>query len=217
MSYGTGPELCSCIPSQSFNLQQSAVNDLDVILPSRIPNLPHESSTASPRDTRWHYSCQRTAGLPSFPTSQSGPHQHEQFWQREWSQHADAASATYDTRRAPSRARERARSRGTYNTNSSIPLDLHKSQNYDTNQSRHLGQSSDPRTHRTSCTLRIHREHSFVGLDLRYQRSLSPHRFTASSQFLIDVPTPWHTAEQRNGKYPTSPSPFASPIIERCC
>ena len=56
MSDGARLELRSCIPSQSSTLQQSAVNTLDLNLSSRIPNLPYESSSASPRDTRRHYS-----------------------------------------------------------------------------------------------------------------------------------------------------------------
>jgi hypothetical protein len=56
MSYGARLKLRSCIPSQSSNLQQSAVDTLDLILSSSITNLPDESSSASPRDTRRHYS-----------------------------------------------------------------------------------------------------------------------------------------------------------------
>lgn len=97
------------------------------------------------------------------------------------------------------------------------PFDVHKSQNNHTNQSCHPGQPSDPRTHRTPCALGVHRELGLVDLDFRHQRPLSPHRFTASPQFLIDVSAPRHTAEQRNSKHPASPSSFASSVPERCC
>ena len=124
-SHGTGPEFCSYIPSQSSNVFSCHSNS---ILPSRVPNLPYEPSTASSRDTRRHHSRQRPASLPTFPSSQPSPHQHKPLWQRKRPQHANAASAAHDTGRASSRARERARGRGTHNANGATPSNLHNSQ-----------------------------------------------------------------------------------------